>query len=332
MLTMMTGGCDPIVFHPVEPEPPEEPPPSLNAIAMRASDWMLALGGLTSSLEAAEDLLDPAPHPDSLVLFFSDSPQECSHPLNKPPTPCTADTRQYWQVILVVPPELNRPGLIDLRDRRIRIYTAEVASNCTGLLTFSAGSSSSSGGEREKTLEIVSSDASSVSVTLDWGELPLGWAHVDGDYAAMYCGAAPLVSPPSPGLALTGARGPRPPDGVEPDPDALQLILGSGAVACEDLLSRGDCSGGSRVTLSLPTSLQQPGIIDLTDPAIDASFAVSRGSAESCERYDPLTGSFDGGTVEILSIDEGGVLARVYGSYTRSGFNADGLYSASICP
>ncbi|WP_437954634.1 hypothetical protein WME76_24010 [Sorangium sp. So ce119] len=347
-LAMMNGGCDPIVFGPVEPQPTEEPPPppSPNALAMRAGDWALSFEGrVTSSLDYAQHLLYPPPHPESLVLFLSDSVQECSRPLIHDPTQCVPASSQFWQVILVIPPELNRPGLIDLRDHRIRIYHGVLRPDCGGSFGFSPGSWGAPG-KWEKTIEIVSSDASSVSVKLDWGELdrrelasgelPDVWGHIDGDYNATYCGAAPPVSPASPGLALRGARGPTMPiDGLTPDPDALQLILGSAATSCEDPLSPINCTGTSRVRLSLPPSLQQPGIIDLTDPAIDASFAVSWGSAEFCDDYDFVTGSFAGGTVEILGIDASGVLARVYGSYTdltHGGFDADGLYAASICP
>ncbi|WP_437284555.1 hypothetical protein [Sorangium sp. So ce406] len=335
-LAMMSGGCDPIVFGPVEPQPTEEPPPSPNALAMRAGDWMLSLEGRsTSSLGLAENLLYPAPHPDSLVLFFSESVQECSRPLIHWPTPCVRGAHPFWQVILLIPPELNRPGLIDLRDHRIRIYHGVVTPDCGGGFGFSPGTWGASG-KWEKTLEIVSSDPGSVSVKLDWGEPSLGWGQIDGDYTAAYCSAAPPVSPPSPGLAFTGARGSTTSGAVAaPDAGALHLTLGSAATSCEDPLSPINCTGTSRVTLRLPPSLQQPGIIDLTDPAIDASFAVSWGSAELCDAYDHVTGSFDGGTVEILSIDAGGVLARVYGSYTNldfGGFDADGLYAASICP
>ncbi|WP_437659229.1 hypothetical protein [Sorangium sp. So ce1182] len=44
---------------------------------------------------------------------------------------------------------------------------------------------------------------------------------------------------------------------------------------------------------------------------------------------------FDGGTIEILSIDGSGVSCRVYGSHTLldfGAFDADGLYTASSCP
>lgn len=46
-------------------------------------------------------------------------------------------------------------------------------------------------GKWEKTLEIVGSDASSVSVKLDWGEPPYDGGEIDGDYTATYCGDAP---------------------------------------------------------------------------------------------------------------------------------------------
>ncbi|XYH93769.1 hypothetical protein ACMHYB_38825 [Sorangium sp. So ce1128] len=45
----------------------------------------------------------------------------------------------------------------------------------------------------EKTLEIVSSDASSVAVKLDRGEPPLGWGQIDGERTTAWC-TAPTAS------------------------------------------------------------------------------------------------------------------------------------------
>jgi hypothetical protein len=71
-----------------------------------------------------------------------------------------------------------------------------------------------------------------------------------------------------------------------------------------------------------------PGILDLTDPAIAASFGV-------CDDGMVTTDGFAGGTIEILSIDESGVSFEVYGSHSdlvTGGFDGDGLYAASMCP
>ncbi|WP_433935363.1 hypothetical protein AB3662_11660 [Sorangium cellulosum] len=205
--TMMNGGCDPIVLVPVEPQSAEEepPPPSPNALAMRAGDWPLPpVVSPTFFTEFSSYLLDPPPHPDALVLAFSESVQECSQPVLRPSTELPADPgadpRSFWQVILVIPPELNQPGVIDLRDDRIGMYHGFWKPPYAGSIGDSPGSGAwevwSTGttlesGKWEKTLEIVSSDASSVSVKLDWGEPPYDIGEIDGDYTARYCGHAP---------------------------------------------------------------------------------------------------------------------------------------------
>ncbi|WP_438023959.1 hypothetical protein [Sorangium sp. So ce233] len=208
-VAMMNGGCDRIVLVPVEPQPAEteeeQPPPSPNALAMRAGDWPLPrVVSPTFFTEFPSNLFDPPPHPDALVLVFSESAQECSQPVLRPsselPADSGADPRYFWQVILVIPPELNQPGLVDLRDDRIGIYHGFWKPPYAGSIGTSPGSGMwrvwSTGatldwGKSEKTLEIVSSDASSVSVRLDWGEPPYDEGEIDGDYTATYCGDAP---------------------------------------------------------------------------------------------------------------------------------------------
>lgn len=60
--------------------------------------------------------------PNSLVLFFVNPGQQCAHPgigSNCPQggTGCAAVPSQ--QFVLTIPPELDKPGLIDLYDSRI---------------------------------------------------------------------------------------------------------------------------------------------------------------------------------------------------------------------
>ncbi|AUX45042.1 uncharacterized protein SOCE26_065230 [Sorangium cellulosum] len=343
---IVNGGCAPIVLGLGE-EPEEEPggePPSRNAIAVR-------FGDTSSDPSSAEVVLNGLqfqrpPHPDSLALFFSDSEQECSRPLigqARNGLAFNSTSPSFWQIALFIPPELNRPGLIDLRDYRITSYTAVWATSLGGGTSTGPGTLATSGGVEEKTLEIVSSDASSVSVKLHWGTPP--WRikfngqpyepdlDLGGDYTATYCGDPPPPSLPSPGRAVPGAALAAPPGGPTPDPDALHLFLGSAAESCADPWSSIACTGTYRVTLSLPPAYQKPGIFDLTDPAIAASF--TRSVSTECAAGDLVTDVFDGGTIEILSIDATGVSCRVYGSHTQlthGGFDADGLYAASSCP
>ncbi|WP_437531251.1 hypothetical protein WME79_01785 [Sorangium sp. So ce726] len=343
-VVIVNGGCVQRVLTPAEEEP-EEGPPSRSAIAVR-------FGDLLSDPFNREVLMNGMqfqhlPHPDSLALFFSDSVQECSQPLIGqgpdglvlPPAPYA-----FWQIAFFIPPELNRPGLIDLRDLRVTSYGIVWDTSRGGATFVGGGTWGALGGDVEKTLEIVSSDASSVSMKLDWGTPP--WRieingqpykpdlDLGGDYTATYCGDPPPQIPPSPGRAIPGAALAAPPGGPIPDPDVLHLFLGSGAESCADPWSSIACTGTTRVTLSLPPAYQKPGILDLTDPAIAASFTHSWSSAD-CTADELVTGVFDGGTIEILSIDASGVSCRVYGSHnelTNGAFDADGLYTASSCP
>ncbi|WP_437321784.1 hypothetical protein [Sorangium sp. So ce385] len=346
-VVIVNAGCAPIVLGPVEEEPleeePVEKPPSRSAVAVRYGDLLsdpYNLQVLGNGMQWRRP-----PHPDSLALFISDAAQECSLPLigrtpdglADPPAPYA-----FWQIAFFIPPELNRPGLIDLRDSRITSYGVVWEPSRFGHASVGPGSSVI-GGVWEKTLEIVSSDASSVSVKLYWG-LPAWQVELNGvpyepdvdfggDYTATFCGDPPPQLPPSPGRAIPGAALAAPPDGPSPDPDALYLFLGSAAESCADPWSSVACTGTSRVTLRLPPAYQKPGILDLTDPAIAASF--TRSWSTTCTPDDLVSGVFDGGTIEILSIDERGVSCRVYGSHTDltyGGFDADGLYTASSCP
>ncbi|XYH95887.1 hypothetical protein ACMHYB_50195 [Sorangium sp. So ce1128] len=347
---LVNGGCAPIVLSPVGEEPEEEPgeePPARSAIAVRFGDLLADPFNREVLMNGMQ--FQYLPHPDSLALFFSDPGQECSsQPLiGRGPTglDSTPATYAFWQIALFIPPELNRPGLIDLRDHRIATYMAVWEPSRGGGSSLGGGNSGAMGGVWEKTLEIVSSDANSVSVKLYWGTPP--WRiefngepykpdmDLGGDYTATYCGDPPLPSPPSPGLAIPGAALAAPAGGPTPDPDALHLFLGSAAESCADPWSPIACTGASRVMLSLPPAYQKPGILDLTDPAIAASFSFTHPASTGCWAGEPITDVFDGGTIEILSIDASGVSCRVYGSHTvltHGGFDADGLYTASSCP
>lgn len=161
---------------------------------MRAGDWTLPHGGLSGlHLETAKDFRDFAPHPDSLVLFFSESLQECSQPVRHPSTESAdlgADTHDFWQLIFIIPPELNRPGLIDLRDQRIPIDEFVWKPPVDSLISSGHGSRGLPW-KRKQTLEIVSSDESSVSVKLDWGDPFPGWGQTDRDYTATFAAPRP---------------------------------------------------------------------------------------------------------------------------------------------
>ena len=119
-----------------------------------------------------------------------------------------------------------------------------------------------------------------------------------------------------------------------PTPDDLHVVLGTAPHTCEDPFSAMDCTQTFRVSLHLPPALQHPGIIDLTDPAIGASFSRSWEQPAFCGPDELQSGPFEHGTIEILSIDETGLSCRVYGStsYFKVRLDADGLYEVSACP
>jgi hypothetical protein len=233
----------------------------------------------------------------------------------------------FSQMILMIPPALDRPGLIDLTDTRIGAYESVWESTCGG------GSGNTPG--FRGTLEIVSSEATTLSVKLQVGVHQAGWPLLDGDYTVLRCGAPPPVTPPSAAMAVLGSNLPAPPGGPAPDPTALYLFMGTAAETCQDPWSSNDCTQTSRVMLSLPAALQMPGIINLSDPAIAATYDDSRDPPYACTAYDHIGGTMPNGTIEILSIDASGLSFKIYGSHIDNGsggFNADGLYAASICP
>ena len=338
-LTVVGSGCSPIVLEPLEshesltPIDDEGAAASSSLLAIRAGDAVWTYKG--------SDFLDGKPwtfgkpwsDPDSLVLFFSSDIQECSDPLLAPR--CTSPA-PFWQTVVVIPPELARPGLLELRDPRVIGYSR---------VTFFDGSIDCGGGAGlgpilSGTLEIISSGPSSLSVKLRDGVKNVDGTVLDGDYTAQLCGVPPLVSTPTPALAIRGvdlppAPGSTPPGGGETlDPDTLFVFLGTVPATCQDPWSSADCSTGSRLTFRLPLSLQQPGLIDLSDPAIAATYTLA-GSVSSSTCGQP-SGAFEGGTIEILSSDANGLSFKVHGSYsdvTADGpFGLDGLYAASICP
>jgi hypothetical protein len=276
---------------------------------------------------------EPWKDPDSLVLFFSSDIQECSDPVLA--HRCVGSS-PFWQTVVAIPPELARPGLIDLRDHRIIGYSH---------VSVIDGSLDCGGGEGfgpilSGTLEIISSGPSSLSVKLRDGVKNVGGAVIDGDYTAQLCGVPPLNSTPTPALAIRGADlppapGSTPPGGdATPDPDTLFVVVGTLPSTCQDPWSSTNCTTGSRLAFSLPLALQQPGLLDLSDPAIAATYTVTGpGSAATC---DQPSGAFVGGTIEILSSDANGLSFEVYGSHSDvpggGTVDFDGLYAASICP
>ena len=327
-LAMMSGGCAPTVLDPVHGEGGSSSAGTTTASGPGSSTALDALAMRAGDLPSGSGPWPQTPDPDALVLFFASEAQSCSDPFINMPLNMVPSSScdPYWQTALLIPPELDRAGLIDLRDPRIGWAASEVFASCAG-----QGGGVTPG--TQGTLEILGSDATSVSVTLSGGVKSM-MTVIDGSYSAKRCDTAPPVTPPAPAIAILGANLPAADGGATPDPTALYVFLGSAPETCQDPLSDIDCTNTSRLVFSLPASLQQPGTISLSDPAIAATGTVS-GSPQSppCAA---TTASFTQGTLEISSIDATAISFTVYQSFipgasVTGGFDADGLYAASIC-
>lgn len=332
-LAMMNGGCAPIVLDPFGTGSEGAPAVVVSALAIRAGDAPPSLGYA----------LDP----DALVILLTNGlTRGCAAPVGAPwgptheePPPSCDGSTEFWRFTVVIPPDLDRPGLIDLASLRIFTHIQTWRDVCVGASGDGWGPGLFPG-----TLEIVSSDATSVSVTLRNGTLQGGVAIMsptedlpafEGEYTAQRCGAAPPPPPPSPALAILGSKLPTPPSGSPPvDPTALYFFLGTGAQSCADPWADLACTGTSRTMFTLPAALQTPGTLDLTEPSLAAAFTASLNPPGCNPLYDVSTGTFPQGTLEILSLDASGASLHLYGadSVPLGYFDADGLYAATMCP
>lgn len=149
-----------------------------NALAMRFSDWTLP-SNAASMFQLS--LVSGTPDPDALVLFYASRAQSCAQPhieFEGGIDPAVCQTQQFWQAILVLPPERTHPGIIDLHDPSIFAYRATWLPECGG------GSSSSPG--IDGSLTITGIDAASVVTTLDLDPTS-GFITQNGDYTATFC-------------------------------------------------------------------------------------------------------------------------------------------------
>ena len=134
----------------------------------------------------------PWSNPDGLVLFFSSGDQQCASPA----FPTTCDQPAFWQTALVIPAELNAPGLINLQDPRIGVYELTIEHDS---VSNGCGRGLGSGNGFWGTLNIHSSYDNNLVISLrnSGGE---GHPPANGDYVVHRCGAPPPRS-----------RRPRPP-------------------------------------------------------------------------------------------------------------------------
>jgi len=314
-ILLASSGCKPIVFNSIQEEQgsgfgPSPSGPSgggvgggISALAIRGADAPVSF---SSTMD-----------PESLVLFFASTPLQCAEPAITFPDiggPCPG--APVWQLILSIPPELNRPGVVDLADPRINFSHNIRFDDCGG------GSAWGVGGYWG-TLTILSADDDSVSVQLS-GTSATATVNFDGDYVAERCGPAPITPPPSPVVATLGeglSDNPSSGTGPQADPDALYIFGGTAPGSCAEPVPTVDCMSNRQFVFSLPAALRVPGVINLNDPLIDAIYSTP---STACG---PAT--FDEGTLEITSIDASHIAFAIAGA-GPTGLN--GLYEGAICP
>jgi hypothetical protein len=313
-ILLASSGCKPIVFYSIQedqgPGPSQSGPSGggviggVSALAIRGADAPVSF---VSTMD-----------PETLVLFFASTPLQCAEPVITFPDvggPCPGGPG--WQLILTIPPELNRPGVVDLDDPRIGFSRTIRLDDCGGGFGYGFG------GGYWGTLTILSVDDDSVSVQLS-GTAASATVTFDGDYVAERCGPAPVTPPPSPVVATFGAGlsgNPSSGTGPQADPDALYIFGGTSPGTCSEPVPTVDCQSNRQFVFSLPASLRVPGVINLNDPLIDAIHSTPY---TSCG---PAT--FDAGTLEITSIDASHIAYAITGA-GPSGLN--GLYEGAICP
>lgn len=176
LMVTASSGCAQIVLDPMVDQ--ETQVAGSYALVMRVSEWQAR-----DPESAAENVLLPE-DPDAVAFFFSNYPQECEDPIIHPPNSCSS-TIGVWQHIIAIPPELNRPGVINLTDPRAITALSWWENPCFTSELDDLGRFSG-------TLEIVGGDATSVSVKLSSTPQHVFWEHVDGDYTATNCSEAPL--------------------------------------------------------------------------------------------------------------------------------------------
>jgi len=180
-LAVVGSGCSPIELDPLEKTEDPGAPIVLgtNVIAIRGGDvnWNdnFAMAPQSGKFWSS---------PDARVLFFSGDAQECSDPV----LAGRCSGAPFWQTILAIPPELDLPGVIDLQDPRVLLYSvmtvADGSPNCGGGGMVVPLSSVPLAG----TLEIISDGPTSLTVKVR-NVASINGVALDGDYTAEICGS-----------------------------------------------------------------------------------------------------------------------------------------------
>jgi hypothetical protein len=188
VVSLASAGCKGIVLDPLESGPagegtggaggsPTADVPS--AIAMRFSVWPQAAFNPGSPFSLS--FTNGTPDPNALVLVFASRAPSCAAPhIDFEPSedPAACPQQAFWQVILVIPPDRQQLGVLDLDDPTIFAYRAVWDASCGG------GSGSTPG--ITGTLTITSLGATAVEAKLDLAP-STGWVWQNGDYTAPYC-------------------------------------------------------------------------------------------------------------------------------------------------
>jgi hypothetical protein len=185
---LVTGvGCAPGVIDHAQQDPGQgDAPAGVTTIALLARD--LPPGKRVQGLAVPwPSVSDPAPFtvdPEALVLMFSNRPEPCADPQIG-----SDGANAAWQAMLVVPPDLARPGRLDLSDPRIWYLVWTYADTGIG-----GGYSDAFGA----TLDIASADASSVGVKLSGLVASIDLTPdviLEGSYTIPRCAPAAAPSP-----------------------------------------------------------------------------------------------------------------------------------------
>ena len=122
--------------------------------------------------------------------------------------------------------------------------------------------------------------------------------------------------------------------GASVDPNALLVQIANYAQGCSNNPGP-DCDGGFtwQISVTIPSALQVPGVLQLSDPSLNGFFSESLSDAQNTGDCSGGGGSFVQGTLEIVSIDSGTIVVKLAGTSPGvTDFDADGEYSAPICP
>jgi hypothetical protein len=127
--------------------------PSSGGLAILYKDMPSGPQDFPISVPVPEGNVDP----DTLVLLWSNQAETCASPR------IGCSDGFAWQSILTIPPDLVQVGMVDMTDPRVQQFSFEFFDTmCSG----GGGGGPYSGGA---SLEIVSMDASSITVTLSGG-------------------------------------------------------------------------------------------------------------------------------------------------------------------